>query len=52
MMIKVREWLQMSWEERFWLLENTAYQQWKNRKRFCLGNRTVWPKKAGEYLPS
>ncbi|KDE46313.1 hypothetical protein DI43_15380 [Geobacillus sp. CAMR12739] len=43
MMIKVRDWLQMSWEERFWLLENEAYRQWKNRKRFCLDNRTVRP---------
>jgi hypothetical protein len=28
----VREWLQMSKEERFWLLENEAYRQWKDRK--------------------
>ncbi len=32
MMIKVRDWLRMSWEERFWLLENEAYRQWKERK--------------------
>ncbi|MGG3737224.1 hypothetical protein [Aeribacillus pallidus] len=28
----VRDWLKLSEEERFWILENEAFRQWKNRK--------------------
>jgi hypothetical protein len=43
MKFRVREWLQMSKEERFWLLENETYRRWKLRKlkTALLGQRTV-----------
>lgn len=44
MKLLVREWLQMSKEERFWLLENEAYRQWKERRKIktaLFGQRTV-----------
>ena len=33
MLIKVADWVAYTKEERFWLLENYAFQQWKARKK-------------------
>jgi len=33
MKVKTSEWLAHTGEERFWILENTAFRQWKRKNR-------------------